>query len=167
MSSDERCSRLVHALKGALLRLASENRKISERMLYVIADYDNLRKRAERDAMEMADRASSEVIYAIIEALDDLYAMKSHLDSAGRAQDSEGIALIIRKLNSRLASLGVTEVDPKGQQFNPMLHAALLVEPVEKERDGVVIEVLRKGYMRNGKLIRPAEVKVGRFKGDV
>lgn len=132
-----------------------------EEFLRARAELDNLRKRASRD-LEQAHR------FAIERFVKDLLPVKDSLeqglqaarDEGGAEKLVEGKELTLRMLSKALSDHGVEEVDPEGEKFNPELHEAMTMQPSEEHDPGTVMMVLQKGYVLNGRLIRPARVVV-------
>jgi len=131
-------------LRGALLRRR--------------ADFENYRRRVERDRGAAAIEAEAGILRQFLGTVDNLERAlaASGTDSGLR----EGVALTLRELLSLLDALGVAVVDPLGQRFDPALHQAILHEPAAGFEPGTVAEVFRKGYTYKERLLRPALVKV-------
>jgi molecular chaperone GrpE len=124
------------------------------------ADYQNLRRRMEQEREEIMRQATAQVVLHLLPILDDLQRALEHVDAklAGFTW-IEGIHLIERKLHLVLQRLGVEEIPTEGQPFDPRLHEALMYEEGE---EGMVLQELQKGYTFQGRVLRPALVKVGR-----
>ena len=122
------------------------------------ADFENYRRRVERDRGTAAVEAEAGILRQVLGTVDNLERAlaASGADSGLR----EGVALTLRELLSLLDSLGVAVVDPLGQRFDPSQHQAILHEPAAGFEAGTVAEVLRKGYTYKDRLLRPALVKV-------
>lgn len=141
-------------------RLRAERDELRDQLLRRRADFENYKKRVERDRQQAGLEAAAEVLQALIPTLDNL-------DRALGAQGSdaslrEGVELLRRDLLALLEGRGVAVQDPRGQRFDPNLHQALLYEPAPGFEDGTVVEVFRKGYFLGARLLRPALVKVAR-----
>lgn len=131
-------------LRGALLRRR--------------ADFENYRRRVERDRGAAALEAEAGILRQLLGTVDNL---ERALDAGGEGSAlREGVALTLRELLSLLESLGVAVVDPRGERFDPALHQAILHEPAEGFDPGTVAVVFRKGYTYKDRLLRPALVKV-------
>jgi molecular chaperone GrpE len=131
-------------LRGALLRRR--------------ADFENYRRRVERDRLSAAVEAEAGILRQMLGTVDNLERAlaASGADSGLR----EGVALTLRELLTLLESVGVAVVNPLGERFDPALHQAILHEPAPGFEPGCVAEVLRKGYTYKDRLLRPALVKV-------
>jgi molecular chaperone GrpE len=142
--------------------LRRERDELKDRLLRRTADFDNYRKRVERDRQQAGTEAVAALLKALVPTLDNL---DRALEADGSdASLREGVELIRRDLLSALEARGVTAENPAGARFNPLRHQALAHEPAPGFADGTVVEVLRKGYSFADKLLRPALVKVA--KGD-
>ena len=122
------------------------------------ADFDNFKKRnSETRANAYAD-GKGDVIKSILVIGDNL---DRALASAVEEKTREGIELVIRQFKETLNNLGVAEIDPVGEKFDPNLHEAVhQVEAAEGEESGTIKQVFRKGYSLNGKMLRYAQVIV-------
>jgi molecular chaperone GrpE len=128
------------------------------------ADFENFRKRMTTEVQAANARGRSEVIREVVPVLDDLERaiQAAGLDPEGDSDDglAHGVLLVFRSLRDSLARHGVEAVDPKGEKFDPMVHEALSMQPVEGTESGTVVEVLQKGYRLGEQLVRPARVVV-------
>ncbi len=120
------------------------------------ADFVNLRRRDEESKAEFVKFAHLGLIQELLPVLDSF--------NAALAQGLENLRPPFEQLLSVLRSVGLEEIEPVGEKFSPHEHEAIATAPVENEGDDhKVLEVLQKGYKLNGKIIRPAKVKVGEF----
>jgi len=138
--------------------LRRECAELRDALLRRRADFENYRRRVERDRGAAQAEAEAGILRHLLSTVDNLERAlaASGTDSGLR----EGVALTLRELLALLDSLGVTPVDPRGQRFDPALHQAILHEPAAGFEAGTVAEVFRKGYTYKGRLLRPAMVKV-------
>jgi molecular chaperone GrpE len=141
-----------------LAALRHEVAELNQALLRRRADFENYRKRVERDRSTAAVEAEASLLRQLLGTVDNL-------ERALLAQDAgpalrEGVVLTHRELLGLLESLGVEALDPKGQRFDPAEHQAILHEPVTGFEPGTVAEVLRKGFRYRDRLLRPALVKV-------
>lgn len=132
------------------------------------ADFENYRKRAARDAAIAGERAKSGLVRELLPVVDNL---ERALDSAAAAEDAgggdrpeehlaDGVRLVHSELVAVLGRNGVEAFDPRGEKFDPDVHEALSMRPDEGAEQGVVLDVVEKGYKLNGAVIRPARVVV-------
>ena len=142
-------------------RLAEERDQLRDRLLRTTAEFDNSRKRIERERREMADRAAESLLLDLLPLVDDLERALA-AEASGEAAEAyrRGVELIHKQMLDLLARRAVKPMEALGADFDPHLHQAVASEPAEGHRDGEVIDVLRKGYLINDRLLRPAMVKV-------
>ena len=138
--------------------LRRERDELKEALLRRRADFENYRKRVERDRSTAALEAEAALLRQLLGTVDNL-------ERALLAQDAgtalrEGVVLTHRELMTLLESLGVTAIDALGQRFDPTAHQAILHEPHPGFEPGTVSEVYRKGFRYRDRLLRPALVKV-------
>jgi molecular chaperone GrpE len=127
------------------------------------AEFDNYRKRVERERQMVSEAASASIVEELLPLMDDLErALKT--EAAGDAADAyrKGVELIHRQLGEILRKRGVRPIDALGADFDPYYHQAVSHEPAEGRREGEVIEEFRRGYMLGERLLRPSMVKVAK-----
>jgi molecular chaperone GrpE len=138
-----------------------------DRFLRLAAEYDNFRKRTQRERVESGSRAQAELVKQLIDSLDDL-ARFATLDPAttDAATVVKGVDLVEKKLMKALGSTGLVVVDPIDQPFDPAMHEAVATEPaLSSEDDNMVARVYQRGYLFNGQLLRAARVVVKQWTG--
>lgn len=123
------------------------------------ADFENYRKRTEKEKNEMSLNTTCEVVGKLLEVLDDLERALSYVPPTEKAALAEGVRMTHRKLLNELEKLGMEEVCAVGKVFDPNIHEA--IAHVQGEEDMVVGEI-QKGYKLRGKLLRPSKVAVGK-----
>jgi molecular chaperone GrpE len=134
-----------------------------DRLLRKTAEFDNYRKRVERDRQSMADAVTTDVVRDLLPLVDDLErALKADTGADGAEAYRRGVELIHRQLLEILRKRGVTAIEALGTDFDPHVHQAIAYEPAPGKRDGEVIEEFGRGYMLNERMIRPAVVKVAK-----
>ena len=142
--------------------LRKERDDLRDQLLRKRAEFENYRKRVERDREQSAIDATASVLKAVIPTIDNL---DRALEATGAESTlRQGVELTRRELLALLERQGVTIEDPQGQPFDPQRHQALSHEVAPGQPDGTVVEVFRKGYAFKDRLLRPALVKVA--KGD-
>lgn len=133
-----------------------------DRYVRKAAEFDNYRKRVERERREQADRAVVSLLEDLLSVVDDFdLALTVDAGESGAAY-KKGVEMIHAKLQDLLRRQGVKTIDALGQDFDPNQHEAVMQEPAEGRRDNEVTAVLRKGYTLNDRLLRAASVKVAR-----
>jgi len=135
-----------------------------DRFLRTAAEFENYRKRVERDRRELTEYAASDLLKDLLPLVDDLEralaATPAADATASIANYRAGVELIHRQLLELLRKRGVTTVDALGTDFDPHVHQAVTQETSDVHREGEVIEELRRGYKLGDRLLRPAMVKV-------
>jgi molecular chaperone GrpE len=165
MSTDRKKNKILlvneeyHALKDK----AKKADEYFERMLRLQADFDNYKKRLEKEKIEFIKFANEEIIVEILKILDDF----ERAVEAGKSKHDfdvlyKGIEMIHKDLKEFLKQRGVEEIESKGKPFNPHEHEAMMQEETDAHPEDHVVEELQKGYMLNGRVIRPAKVKVAK-----
>jgi molecular chaperone GrpE len=143
-----------------LERVKQERDELYDRLARLQAEFENYRKRSQREQMDFKQYAITDTIKALLPTLDSFErALQSH---PGPSEFRSGVELIYRQLRDALARLGVTEINAEGQPFDPRLHEAIEMVPVSEgeAEDNHVLQVLQRGYMLKDRLLRPAMVRV-------
>jgi len=151
--------------RDAALAAAEERaEKAAEQLLRAHAEMENLRRRNERD-LESAHK------YALEKVANELLPVKDSLEIAAVSNTGEGldvnklvegVELTLKMLTSAMTKNGITEVDPVNEKFNPEWHQAMTTQESNEVEANTVITVFQKGYLLNGRLIRPAMVVVSK-----
>jgi len=142
-------------------KLEEEFKAEQERGLRVRADMENLRRRHQKEKEEMRKFAGEEVMRSMVPALDHFgLAIQSLATATDVDSVRQGIGMIHRELLGILSSGGLQEIAAPNVPFDPNLHEAVATEPSADKADGTVLEVMRSGWSLNGRIMRPAMVKV-------
>ena len=142
----------------------SEVDELKDRLLRKAAEFDNYRKRVDRDRAQAGVDAAALVLKALVPTLDNLERALRAEGGAGAMR--EGVELTYRDFLAALQAQGVVvEAPAAGTRFDPSRHEALAHEPAPGFAEGDVVEVLRKGYSYRDRLLRPALVKVAKGSG--
>ncbi len=139
-------------------RLAAEKADLNDRLLRSQAEFQNLRKRAERERLELFEYASTEAVRALLPILDD-FERGLKVESADK-EYVNGMELIYQRLYDTLKKLGLEPIDSKGQPFDPHVHHAIEMMETEEAPDHTILDEFQRGYNFKGRLLRPAMVKV-------
>jgi molecular chaperone GrpE len=143
-----------------ITKLEAEKEELRNTLLRRQADFDNYRKRIERERHEESRRAKAHLIEHLLPVLDTFErALVAHDDSA-YADYKKGFELIYRQLWDALAKQGLERIDALGKTFDPHVHQAIERVETDEHADGAVIEVLQPGYIFHGRVLRPATVRV-------
>ncbi len=138
-----------------------------EKYLRLAAEFDNFRKRSQRERLEAGTRAQAELARHMLEGLDDLSRF-ADLDPevTDAATVVEGVQMVEKKLEKALDAAGLEILDPIDQTFDPAVHEAVSTEAaLSAEDDNVIARVYQRGYVFKGLLIRPARVVVKQWNG--
>jgi molecular chaperone GrpE len=159
---DEAVPETGGAQAGAPDSLQKERDDLYDRLLRKTAEFDNFRKRVERDRKDMIEWASADVLtdlLAIVDDFDRALAAEAPPEAQGY---KAGLELIQRQLAELLKKRGVTTIDAMGADFDPHQHQAVAYEEVAGAREGEVVGVMARGYNLGDRLLRPALVKVAK-----
>ena len=144
-------------------QLRKERDDVYDRLLRKTAEFDNYRKRTDRERQQLADSAAADLIKELLPLVDDLErAIKADAGSDGADSIRKGVELIHKQLVESLRKRGVTPIEALGVDFDPHFHMAVAHEPAEGHRDNEVIEEFSRGYMLGERLLRPSMVKVAK-----
>jgi molecular chaperone GrpE len=137
--------------------------ELNDRFLRLFAEFDNFRKRSNKEKIDIISNANAGVLKDLLPVLDDFErAINNNANSQDIEMVKEGFHLIFNKLKSILEAKGLKQMDAKGQPFDSEMHEAIANTPVEKDADkGLVVDDVEKGYYLNDKVIRYAKVVVG------
>jgi len=157
----------VSLKKSEYLKLKEEAEKSAQywdRILRMQADFENTRKRLEKEKQEFIKFANEGIILELLNILDDLertldLAQKKHQDLQAFLK---GVEMILAHLYDLLKKYGLKPIEAKGKPFDPHYHEALLQVEADDVPEHTVLEELQKGYMLNDKVIRTAKVKVSK-----
>ena len=148
----------IAALTAERDQLAAEKADLKDRLLRTLADFDNFRRRAERDRSEYVQFAAMEMVRDLIPILDD-FRRAMQVEIADK-EYAKGIELIDQRLFEALKKAGLEPIEAAGKPFDPNLHQAVVRVQSEEFPDQTVLEEFQSGYNFKGKLLRPAMVKV-------
>jgi len=141
-------------------KLATDLEELRQTLLRRQADFDNYRKRIERERSEDGRRATARVIEGFIPVLDGFEnALAAHREDE-YANYRKGFELIYKQLLDNLAKLGAHRIDPLGKPFDPHLHQAVDRAETAEHPDGTILAVFQPGYEFHGRVLRPAMVRV-------
>ena len=147
----------------ALEEKAAKSEEYFDKLLRIQADFDNYKKRLERERAEFIKFANAEIIYEILKILDDF---ERAVEAGKKKHDFDvlhkGIELIWIDFKEFLKQKGLEEIEAKGKPFDPHEHDAMMQEETEEHPENYVVEEFQKGYKLNDRVIRPAKVKVSK-----
>ena len=133
-----------------------------DRYLRAVAELDNVRKRAARDVENARRYGLERLAQALLPVFDSLEAGLASAEQASAESLLDGKRATMRLLNAALEQVGIRELDPHGEPFDPAMHEAMAVAPSDDAEPGTVLEVLQKGYSIHDRLLRAARVVVAK-----
>lgn len=150
-------------LQARLDKAIADNEAMKRDYLFLMAEFDNFKKRTLREKSELLKNAAESTLKGLLPIVDDFERGLSAIkDSSDAASVKEGMELIYNKLIKYLAANGVKAIESAGATFDPDLHEAIAMIPAADETQrGKVIDTVEKGYTLNDKVIRHAKVAVG------
>ncbi len=160
-SKKEESDETVKKLSEKLEAEQEKSKEYLNRLKYLQADFENYRKRVEKEVQEAVQRGNEKLVACLIDIMDDL----EKAISAGESTENkgallEGIKMVHKNLDKLLEKEGLERLDCVGQAFDPNVHEVLAEVPTKNHQSGTVVEEARKGFMFKGKVLRPSIVKV-------
>jgi len=153
----------LESLREALSAKSQELERFQERLLRLQAEFDNYRKRMAREKAEFLKFAHEGLVLEFLPILDNLErALSAARAEAGSTPLIEGIEMIARLFRSALEKAGVKPMEAVGKPFDPTYHQAVAQVESSEEEANLVVEEIQKGYLIEGRVLRPAMVKVSR-----
>jgi len=143
-----------------MAKVASDLEELRQTLLRRQADFDNYRKRIEKERVEDSKRATARVIESLIPVIDSFEnALAAHRE-AEYENYRKGFELIYKQLLDNVTRLGAERIDPAGKPFDPHLHQAVDRAETTEHADGTILQVFQPGYVFHGRVLRPAMVRV-------
>jgi len=150
----------IGEMEDKLRSVERDLKDLKDRHVRKLAEFDNMRKRTEREKTEYFRLALLDLARGFLPIVDDLERAMSHASAEERSSDfGQGIGLIRRQILDLWRRHGLEEVDTSGE-FDPNVHEAVATEESDELPPNTIVEVLRRGYLLNDKLVQPALVKV-------
>jgi molecular chaperone GrpE len=166
LNSDENLAGTTHLneqveTETELEQLKARLEEEKNKYLYLVAEFDNFRRRTSKERLELMQTAGKEVITSLLDVLDD--ADRAEAELAKNGKEDEGVKLVFHKLRSLLQGRGLKLMETKGTDFDADKHEAITEIPAPTdELKGKVVDEVQKGYLLNDKIIRFAKVVVGK-----
>src|SRR6202521_242305 len=146
--------------EAEMAKLTADLEELRQTLLRRQADFDNYRKRIEKERFEDSKRAAARVVEGLIPVIDGFeQALAAHRE-AEYENYRKGFELIYKQLLENLTKLGVERIDPVGKPFDPHLHQAVDRTETNSAEDGTILQVYQPGYVFHGRVLRPAMVRV-------
>ena len=146
------------ALAAEREQFAAEKAELQERLLRARAEFENARRRAERERLDFLQFAAMDMVRDMLPILDD-FERALKVDTADRDY-AKGVELIYQRMADTLKKLGLEPIETAGQKFDPNLHQAVERVQTEEAEDQAILGEFQRGYNFKGKLLRPAMVRV-------
>ena len=154
------------AADAEVAKLAGDLNELRQTLMRRQADFDNYRKRIERERADDAKRHTARVVEGLIPVIDGFeHALAAHRE-AEYENYRKGFELIYKQLVDNITRLGVERIDPLGKPFDPHLHQAMDRTETVQHEDGTILQVFQPGYAFHGRVLRPAMVRVAVHPGD-
>ena len=152
----------TESLKDQLDKLQQELDKEKKEYLFLMAEFDNFRKRTLKEKSELIRNGAESAMKSLLPVVDDF---ERGIDAIKTSSDAdavkEGMILIYNKFVKYLEQNGVKAMDPNGQPYDADLHEAVAMVPGDEANKGLIIDTIQKGYLINDKVLRHAKVAVG------
>jgi molecular chaperone GrpE len=148
----------LEAITAERDRLATENAELQDRFLRFQAEFQNFRRRVEKDRLELSEYASIEAVRTLLPIIDD-FERALQVETADKTY-AQGMDLIRQRLFDTLKKLGLEPIVAQGEPFDPHVHHAVEMVETEDQPDHTVLAEFQRGYNFKGRLLRPAMVKV-------
>jgi molecular chaperone GrpE len=150
------------ATTDPLQAVSQERDALRDRLLRTAAEFDNFRKRVDRERRELSEFAAADMLSELLPIVDNFERALQAPAPAEAEGFRTGIEMIHRQMLDLLRKRGVKPLDTVGADFDPNFHQAVIHEPSADHRDGEIIAELQRGYMLGDRLLRPAMVKVAK-----
>lgn len=159
---DAGASPLAPPVDPTIDALQRERDELRDRLLRTAAEFENFRKRTERERREFAEWAAADLIGDVLAVLDDFERALAVPSPPEAKVYRDGVEIIHRQLLELMKKRGVTAVDTRGRDFDPAVHQAVAHDEAPGARDGEILDELRRGYRLGERLLRPAMVRVAK-----
>jgi molecular chaperone GrpE len=161
-SGDGASASATEAPPDALQELRQERDSLQDRLLRTAAEFDNYRKRMDRERADLSAYANTEVLLEMLPIIDNFERALQAPSGPESEGFRKGIELIHKQMLDVLKKRGVRPIETLGADFDPNFHQAVIHESSADHREGEVIQELQRGYMLGDRLLRPAMVKVAK-----
>ncbi|MCC3404227.1 MAG: nucleotide exchange factor GrpE [Microcoleus sp. PH2017_10_PVI_O_A] len=150
------------ALKTQLQATAAQLEDLKNQNLRLAADFDNFRRRTQKEKEELDLQARCITIKPLLPVIDNFERARSHIkpQNDGEMNIHKSYQSVYKQMVDSLKQIGVSPMRPEGEQFDPNLHEALLSEPTDEHEEGTIIQELERGYILGDRVLRHAKVKV-------
>jgi molecular chaperone GrpE len=151
-------------LAEALEQKTKEAAEANEKFLRTYADFDNYRKRMQRDLADFRKYANEQMALELLSVVDHLGLALKHSQEAGEPSQAlrQGVELVYKQLRDVLEKFGIKQFAAEGEQFDPAKHEAMMQVVTDDVPDNTVVQVLQDGYLYHDKILRHAKVSVSK-----
>jgi molecular chaperone GrpE len=146
---------------------AAELEELNDRHLRLAADFENFKKRARQERLELVQYASAQLAERLLPVVDDFERVLEHTPEGIDENWGKGVRMTMAKLKEVLESVGVERIEATGHHFDPKLHEAIATEESAEHPEDTVLSELRTGYRMHDRVLRPAMVRVSRRPAEV
>lgn len=143
-------------------RLSGELQEANEKYLRLYAEFENYKKRVTRDKEELIKYGNESLLYELLPAIDHLEMALKHASNDVSSGLVQGVEITLKELTKTLEKFGLTEIEAEGKPFDPSIHHAMSQVESNDVEENTVFEEFRKGYMFQGKVLRPSLVAVSK-----
>ena len=165
----EKAKRRLSKLKRLEKALKEEQERSNEylnRLKYLQADFENYRKRVEKEIRETVQYSNEKLILNLLSVVDELeLALSSGRETENKQALLEGVEMTLKKMFAALEQEGLKKIEAVGESFDPKLHEVAVKVPTKEDNEDIIVEEIRKGYTLRGKVIRPSIVKIAAQSG--
>ena len=148
-------------LEKALEEEREKSKECLNRLKYLQADFENYRKRMEKEIRETAQVSKERLVFNLLNVIDELeLAIHSGRETENKEALLEGVEMTLKKMYTTLGQEGLAKIEAVGKPYDPKLHEVVIKVPTKNHEENVVIEEVRKGYLLRDKVIRPSIVKI-------
>ena len=153
---------MILSLEAELAEAKAKSAEYYDQLLRLQADFDNYRKRTQKEKTELVKYASEQLVGELLPVLDNFERATSSAQTSDMAAFAQGVEMILRQLQTTLSKVGLKAMESVGQPFDPNLHEAVLRIDSDEHPENTVVEELQKGYFLKEKVLRPSMVKVSK-----
>ncbi len=163
-STKEKYEKKIQELEEKIKQLEEENKALKDQNLRRIAEFENLKRRKEKEFLDILQNANEELILELLPVIDDFERFLAHANDENQNVDSlkQGVELIYKKMMKILEKQGLKPIESVGHEFDAEKHQALMQVDSDKYESGYIVDEHLKGYTLNGKVIRHAQVLVAK-----
>ena len=155
----------LEELEEELHRVRQETAHAEDRALRTLAEFDNYRRRNEKELREVGERGAADVLGELLDIADHFDRALEHVDEGVPESFLEGFRLVAKSVHDLLDRRGVKRMETVGETFDPRFHEALTSQPADGVEPNTVLQEVQPGYLLGEKVLRPAKVIVARADG--